>query len=155
MMDIGKPRIPRKPKGCEIVSTDRVPIWWTAQMDFNLAYEQAQVLTESENANWFWNELFGFYSVQFHLLKSKLLMWVVGSTLKKANFGPGHLFLLDSMYKQNINLQQGLKLNWSNKLKNLITFMLIIYLIELIFLTLLIQRKKGTWFNPSYELWWK
>ncbi len=33
--------------------------------------------------------------------------------------------------------------------------MLIIYLIEHIFLTLLIQRKKSTWSKPSYEFWWR
>ncbi len=74
---------------------------------------------------------------------------------KKTNFGPGHLFLLHSMYKQNIYLHRGLKLNWSSKLKNFITLMLIIYLIEHICLSLLLQHKKDTWFNPSYQFWWK
>ncbi len=74
---------------------------------------------------------------------------------QKSKLWTRHLFLLDSTYKQINYLNWGLKINRSNKLEKLITLMLIIYLIEHILLTLLVQCKKGTCFHPSYEFWWK
>ena len=50
----------------------------------------------------------GNYIILVCLIFFKLM---VLATLKKTNFGTGHLFLLDSTYKQNIYLHLGLKLN--------------------------------------------